>query len=197
MFKVNSSNTKTRMKNKESARRRQIVYSTILGNPGSRYTAKQLAAAAGFDVSVVNSKEYRAGISFIDNMQRSGYISHNIPTSREGNEWFVQCKEKVDCEHFLKNVEPTNNGIDDRSDPNHLILNRSVEVNEENNSNGEVKVKIEKKSNKVTLNKEKKFDIVLTIYESETEDPNNASVELEGKTTSEIVDAIRALTAIL
>lgn len=197
MFKINNTEPKARMSRKESAHRRQVVYATILGNQGNRYTAKQLAEAAGFDMSSIEGKDYKCGIAFIDNMQRSGYISHDIPTSREGNEWFINGKEKVDAEHLLRDTETTTSGIEDRADPHHLTLTRTVEVNEKNENNGEVEVKVEKKPVKEVLSKDRKFDIILTIYESDKQDPNNASVELEGKTTNEIVDAIRALTAIL
>lgn len=198
MFKINNQEPRTRMSRKEGARRRQRVYSTILGNPDKKFTAKQLAEAAGYNMSAgIESKDYKAGISFIDNMQRSDYIAHDIPTNRNGNMWYVHGKEKIECEHLLKETQPTTNGIEDCSDPHHLSLTRSIEVQENNSKDVEVRVDVKKKPIKKETDEPKKYDIVLNIYENGKDDPNNASIELEGKTTNEIVDAIRALTAIL
>lgn len=198
MFKINNQEPRERMSRKEGARRRQIVYTTILGNPDKKFTAKQLAEAAGYNMSAgTDSKEYKAGIAFIDNMQRHDYIAHDIPTSRDGNSWYVHGKEKVECEHLLKETEPTTNGIEDRANPNHLVVSREVKIEESSDNNGEVPVIRKKETTKTVPKQQQKFDIVIGIYQHGVDDPNNASLELEGKTTNEIVDAIRALTAIL
>lgn len=194
MFKINGEEKKTKMSRSESARRRQLVYAEILGNPDRKLTAKQLAIVAGFDVTQgIDSKEYRHGMAFIDNMQRSGYIGHDIPTMKDGNLWYVHGKEKVDCEHLLRDTHPTEEGIEDRAVARTLTVKKNIEVQAEPTESEQVPVGFPK----VVHLSPKKFDIVFSIYEHGSEDPNNASLEIEGRTAQEIADAIMALASIL
>lgn len=197
MFRIKEGENKPRMSKQEGARRRQIVYATILGNPDKKFTAKELAIAAGWDCSDINTKEYKNGMAFIDNMQRSGYVQHDIPTSKEGNIWYVCGKEKVECEHLLKDTHIAEDKIGGQEEKHTLTLTREVPINEESKTE-EVEVKVNKTSKpEVKKEEPKKFDIILTIYQHGVEDPNNIHLELEGKTNNEIVDTVRAITAIL
>ena len=195
MFLINNKGeVKKRTSRKESAERRQAVYNTILANQDKLFTAKQLATAAGYDMTKgVDSKEYKSGFAFIDNMQRGGYIGHDIPTRTTGNSWYVSGKEKVTNENLLRETESTEDKIGVRKKPGRINIKREIHIEDKGEAQ-KVEVKFKKKS---VENTTKKFDIVLGIALSGAEDPNNAAVEFEGKTLDEIVDAIRALGTIL
>lgn len=195
MFLINNKGeVKKHTSRKESAERRQAVYNTILANQDKLFTAKQLATAAGYDMTKgVNSKEYKSGFAFIDNMQRGGYIGHDIPTQTTGNSWYVSGKEKVTNENLLRETESTEDKIGVRKKPGRINIKREIHIEDKGEAQ-KVEVKFKKKS---VENTTKKFDIVLGIALSGAEGSNNAAVELEGKTLDEIVDAIRALGTIL
>lgn len=80
--------------------RRQKVYSFILKNPGS-HTNKELAEAAGFDMSCSLSDSYQRGAQFIIRMRNGGHIdSQDDRDEPDKKLWYVTTKEKVDCSLF-------------------------------------------------------------------------------------------------
>ncbi len=86
-----------------AAHKRQLVYKAILDNPYIMEN-KQLAEAAGYDMSDWTADSYTKGSAFIQNMLRQGYIEKHL--GKDGQEYFyITSKEKVDAESPTKTIK--------------------------------------------------------------------------------------------
>lgn len=98
MFKMNKSSIEILKegnlnKYQAAAHKRQLVYKAILEDP-SITENKQLAEAAGYNMSNWMADEYTKGSAFIQNMLRQGYIEKH--RGKDGQDYFyITNKEEV------------------------------------------------------------------------------------------------------
>ena len=92
---------RTRRSRKDSAARRQKVYAYIIKNTDKAMSSKELAEAAGFDMSCSTSDSYQKGANFIYSMKMAGHIESQDdrynPDPKGPKLWYVTTKENVEC----------------------------------------------------------------------------------------------------
>ena len=100
-----------------AAQKRQKVYKYILEHSDVN-ECKQLAEAAGYDMSSPYSDEYQSGSQFISSLIRNGYIDKEV--GRDGEIYFyIGGKETVEAETPVKTspaVEEAKNILEDAID---------------------------------------------------------------------------------
>lgn len=102
-----------------AAAKRQLVYKYILEHPdvGSNV---ELATAAGYNMNVVMSNEYLAGMSFISNMIRKGYIekenTHGMTCFYIGSREEVTCVESIHKHSTAEAVEEAKKILEEEMD---------------------------------------------------------------------------------